>query len=118
MTDAGALQAAIELGAERLEKAAGAIHHATIEAGEAEHAYEKALEKELLTIYHEAKRAGERMPAEDVRRAIAHEQIEDEVYALHLHKKAHLAAQEKLFKGLQAALSARQSLLRFIGGIG
>jgi hypothetical protein len=74
--------------------------------------YEQAFEVEVLKVYHEAKRAGERMPAEDVRKAIAHEKMEDEVYAAHLLAKANLAALEKRHRALGMALTARMSLLK------
>lgn len=102
----------VEGGADRLEAAADGLYRATKQAAEAEAVYDEAYEKELLTIYHEAKRAGDRMPAEDVRRAIAHEALDDGIYAAHLLAKAELAAGEKLMKGLLAATSARQSVLR------
>src|SRR4051812_11962991 len=105
----GELMNAVEDGAERLEKASDKLYKAIKDAGEAERAYEQRFEQELLTIYHAAKRAGERMPAEDVRRAIAHENVDDGIYAAHLMAKAELAALEKLFRGVEKAVSARQS---------
>jgi len=114
----GPLMDAVEKGAGRLEKASDDLYRAVKAAQQAEHAYEQQFEKELLTIYNDSQRKGERMPAEDVRRAIAHKNVDDKVYAQHLLAKAELAAQEKLFKGIEKAVSARQSVLRAFGAQG
>lgn len=118
MLEPGALMNAVEDGASRLEAASDALYAAVKEAGEAERAYEQAFEQELLRIYHDSRRNGERMPAEDVRKALAHENVDDGVYAAHLMAKAELAAQEKLFRGIEKAVSARQSVLRALGSQG
>ena len=118
MTDPGELEVTVEEGASRLEAAAEALYHAHRQASEAELAYDKAFEIELLRIYDAAKQAGERMPAEDVRRAIAHRSMGEEAYTRHMKAKGELAGQEKLFKGLSGAVNARQSLLRYVGGGG
>jgi hypothetical protein len=113
--DPGATLKAVDDGAERLEKAAESLHAAVLDAEKASQTYDEAYEKELLRIYDEAKKSGERMPAEDVRRALAHHRIESKVYIAHVETKAKLAAQEKLFRGLEKSVSARQSVLKLVG---
>lgn len=103
---------AVEDGAEKLTKLSDQMAQAIRDAAECETAYESAFEKELLRIYHDSRQRGERMPAEDVRRALAHEAVEDGVYAAFLMSKANLAATDKQMKALSAAVSARQSLLK------
>lgn len=107
-----AIMKAVDEGAAKLEKAADTIANAVRDAAECEAAYDEAMEKELIRLYDSAKRAGERLPAEDVRTALAHEKVEAGVWAGHLMAKANLAALDKQMKGLSAAVSARQSLLR------
>lgn len=107
----GTMQA-VEAGAAELEKVTDQLAEAIRNAALAEAAYESAFEKALLGVYHRAKDSGERMPAEDVRKAIAHDEVEDGIYAAHLMAKANLAALDKRFKGLSATVNARQSLLR------
>ena len=63
-------------------------------------------------------RAGERMPAEDVRRAIAHQNVDAGIYGAHLMAKANREALEKRVTARRAAVNARQSLLRFQDGAG
>lgn len=103
---------AVEKGAGRLESIADQIANAVREAAECEAAYDEAMEKALIAIYHHSRSARERPPAEDIRTALAHEQVEAGVYAAHLMSKANLSALDKQMKGLSAAVSARQSLLR------
>jgi hypothetical protein len=107
----GTMQA-VEEGASKLAALSDQLAEAIRVAAIAETAYEGAFEKELLRIYHDAKRAGERIPAEDVRKALAHEAVDDGVYAAHLMARANLAATDKQMRGLSAAVSARQSLLK------
>jgi len=116
--DPGAVTAAVDEGATRLERAAESLHAAVLDAEKASQVYDEAYEKELLRIYDEAKKSGERMPAEDVRRALAHHRIESKVYIAHVEAKATLAAQEKLFRGLEKSVSARQSVLKLVGAGG
>lgn len=92
--------------------------HEAIERYEvAEAAYEKAVQTQLIAIYHKAKEAGERLPAEDIRRALAHQEISNEIYAEFLTTKATKEALQTRYRALSAAVSARQSLLKALGGV-
>jgi hypothetical protein len=108
--DAIGTMQAVERGASRLEQLSDKLAQAIRDAAIAETAYECEVEKELLRIYHLHK--GGRMPAEDIRKALAHEAVPDGVHAAHLMAKANLAATDKQMRGLSAAVSARQSLLK------
>jgi hypothetical protein len=116
--DPGQLMAAVDDGATRLEKAAGAYHDAVLEHERAEALYERDFQKKLLVVYHRAKDSGERMPAEDIRRAMAHELVDAEVYADFLEAKAKREALAVRYRALAASVSARQSLLKSLSGVG
>jgi hypothetical protein len=116
--DVGVVMAEVEEGAGRLEKAADVMDAATRRYEQAENAYSRAVEVELVRIHHEAKQAGERPPAEDLRRALAHAAIEDGIYEEYLAAKAELAARTSRYRALSASVSARQSLLKALSGVG
>ena len=116
--DPTSLTADVEKGAASLEKAADSYSKAVLRAERAENAYEREFQKKLLVVYHKAKESGERTPAEDLRRAMAHELIDSEVYAEHLESKALKEAMAVKFRALQSAVSARQSLLKVLSGVG
>lgn len=73
--------------------------------------YEQAIATELLKIYSESKDAGERLPAEDLRKAMAHSKVKGEVWASYLTAKAKVDAIDKWIKTRQSILSALQSEL-------
>jgi hypothetical protein len=107
--------AEVEAGAAEIEKLTDQLAEAIRADAEAEIAYDEQFEKALLGIYHRAKDSGERMPAEDVRKAVAHDEVDDGIYGAHLMARANLNALDKKLKGCLAATSARQSLLRAMG---
>lgn len=112
----------VEAGANEIEKVSDDLATAIEAAADSELNYEGALAVELIRIKNDAARAGERVPAEDLRKAIAHkaicEQPEGELlYANYLRDKAKAAALDKKLKGVLAATSARQSLLRAMGSV-
>lgn len=109
----------VEQGAQRLEKAADAYYEAVREYEEAENDFERELTKQIIAIVHESKQAGEkRPPAEDIRKAMALERIPQEVYTRYLTAKANREALKVRYDALKAAVSARQSLLKALGGLG
>lgn len=110
--DPGALMNAVDEGANRLERASEAYHDAVLRYERSEAAYERAFQKQLIVIHHRAKEAKERPPAEDLRRALAHEAIDGEVYGEYLEAKAQREALAVRYRALAAAVSARQSLLK------
>lgn len=116
--DPGALISAVEEGSARLEAAADQLHNAVVKYERAEADYERALQMQLIVIYHRAKESGERMPAEDVRNALAHQAINNEIYAEYLSAKAEKEALQVRYRALQASVSARQSVLKALTGMG
>lgn len=116
--DPGETMSAVERGADRLEQAADVMYDATRRFENAENTYNRAVEAELVRIFHDHKQSGERIPAEDLRRALAHAAIEGGIYDEYLAAKAELSAREKRYRALAAAVSARQSLLKALGGLG
>jgi len=73
--------------------------------------YEQAVAVELLKIYEASKDSGERLPAEDLRKAMAHTKIKGETWASYLTAKARVDALDKWIKTRQSILSALQSEL-------
>lgn len=108
----GQLIADVEEGAARLEDAAEKLHDATERFETAEADYERAMQTQLIVIYHQAKETGERLPAEDIRRALAHQAINSNTYGNYLEAKAEKEALAVKYRALSAAVSARQSLLK------
>jgi hypothetical protein len=111
----------VEEGAGALEKASASMYRATLAFEQAEARLERELQKEIVRIYNDSKRAGERPPAEDLRRALALDALERRepgLYQNFLATKARLAARTSRYRGLAASVSARQSLLRSFQGAG
>lgn len=75
-------------------------------------AYEKAIGREFLKMVDEAKKSGSRIPAEDIRKAIAHENIDDKIYEQYLVAVADVDIADRLFKIETANLSGLQSELQ------
>lgn len=116
--DPGEILREVDEGGDAIDQAASEHAEALTAEAYAEAAYDREFESQVLTIYHEAKRNGERLPAEDVRKAIAHDQMDDELYANHLMTKAQAAATEKTLRAVLARVSAKQSVLRALQGGG
>lgn len=96
----GELEAAGDKYSEEREKLAGA-----------EMLYEQAIASELLKLYNESKEDGSRLPAEDLRKAMAHSKISTQVWASYITSKAKVDALDKWIKTRQSILSAYQSEL-------
>ena len=105
------LMAQIEADARSLDAGGRQLAKAIQQAVQVSRDYERAMQSELITIYDAAKRSGERMPAEDVRRAMAHKAVDHNVYAQFLIKQAEIEALKAWTRTTMAALSAKQSLL-------
>lgn len=109
--DPGATQVAIDEGAERLEEAADAVHKAITAEGKAEHAWQRA---RLLCLAHLYRDGGGKLPAQDIREAVAQQEHSEEWDAYFIAKYQREAV-EKSSRLLAAAINARQSLLRARG---
>jgi hypothetical protein len=116
--DPGKIMADVDKGADRLEAAADTYSKAVLRYEKAENDYERAVQKQLLVVLDKSKKAGERVPAEDLRRAMAHDAIDPEVYAEYLEARAHKESLSVRFRALSASVSARQSLLKSLSGMG
>jgi hypothetical protein len=95
--------------ARSLDSASHSIAEAIIDRGHKETAYRMSFERELIKIKDEY--AGQRPPAEDLRRAMAHQRIDKKTYAEYLEADARVAALEAGGRMKRAAVSALQSLL-------
>lgn len=111
--DPGALQVAVDEGADRLEAAADALYKATVKAGQAELVFEKARLVALATLHREAESG--KLPAQDIRQALIFPRLSSEWDDYYV-AKYELEAVEKRYRALAAAVSARQSLLKARGG--
>lgn len=80
--------------------------------GDLERDYNRAVECALIKLYDQAKRTGERLPAEDVRQALAHAEVPSDIYGAFLSAKAEVDAGKAWLRSLEAAVNARQSLLK------
>jgi hypothetical protein len=114
--DPGQVMSDVDAAPGKIEQAADNAAAADVAEAEATLVYDRAFEAQLLTIYHEAKRVGERMPAEDVRRAIAHDQMDDTVYAEHVMTKARASAANKQLRAALAAGSLLQTKAKALSG--
>lgn len=75
--------------------------------------YEKAMSSQLVALRDEYRESGERLPSEEMRRAICHRRIGDE-YPILLAAEAEADAVERLTRIDQAYVSALQSELRYL----
>lgn len=105
------LMSAIDAAARSLDAGGRRLAQAIQKLSTHEQNYEKARQDALITIYHDAKESGQRMPAEDVRQALAHRQVPNEVYGAFLAAKAEVDALKAWCRVTEASLSARQTLL-------
>jgi hypothetical protein len=97
--------------ARRLDSGGRRLASAIKELSELETDYRKHVEEARIRIYHDSKESGERMPAEDIRDALAHRQIPSDVYAKFLTARAEVDALKAWTRTVEHAVSARQSLL-------
>jgi hypothetical protein len=105
------LMAQIDRDARALDQGGRQLAKAIQDLAKVEVNYQREYEKELISIYHGAKETGDRMPAEDIRRALAHRKIDHAVYGAFLTKTAEVEALKSWTRTVAGALSARQSLL-------
>lgn len=105
------LMAAIDADARSLDAGGRRLAQAIQKLSTHEHNYEKHVQDALITIYHDSKESGQRMPAEDVRTALAHRKVPAEVYGAFLATKAEVDALKAWCRVTESSLSAKQSLL-------
>jgi hypothetical protein len=107
----GDLMVAIERDARALDNAGRELAKAIQKQGDLEMRYERARQEALIKILHDSLEAKERVPAEDLRGALAHQQIPIDVYEGFLAGKARVDALKAWSRATEHSLSARQSLL-------
>jgi hypothetical protein len=73
--------------------------------------YELAIERVKLELFDEYKSRKERLPAEDMRRALAHQRVNPDLYGRFLMARANANALKAHARTVEAALSGRQTLL-------
>jgi DNA-binding transcriptional regulator YiaG len=102
---------AIDADARSLDAAGRRLAQAIQKLSGLEMQYEQAVQEQLVTLHHESKESGERLPAEDIRRALAHRKVSREVYGAYLASRAEVDALRAWCRATEASLSAKQSLL-------
>jgi hypothetical protein len=105
------LLAKLDADAAALDVAGKELAHAIGDAAKAAANYERAMQSALLELRDEHAKSGERMPAEDLRRAMAHQRIDRKLYGEHLTAQARVEGGKAYLRALTAAVSARQSVL-------
>ena len=109
-TAPGPIMAEIVKAAAALDQCGQELQIAIRDDADARLAYDRKVEEAKIEVYHNAKKMGERPPAEDIRTALAHRMAQDE-YAGHLKAKANVEALKAWQQSLRASTSARQTLL-------
>lgn len=74
-------------------------------------AYEKAMGHQYLSMIHDAQSKGTRVPAEDMRKAIAHSKINQELYEKYLLALADVEGTDRIIRCEQSNLSGLQTEL-------
>lgn len=101
----------IERVTKELEQAGDKFAEVRIELAGAEQLYEQEFAKQLLIVYNRGKEEG-KVPAEDLRKAMAHAALDQRTWAKYLTKKAEVEAMKVGIGVRQSILSALQSELQ------
>lgn len=76
--------------------------------------YERAMTEQLIALQAEYRNAGERLPGEEMRKAICHDRIDAELRDYLLISEAEVEALDKFIRVKTAMVSALQSELSFL----
>jgi hypothetical protein len=79
-----------------------------------QYVYEQAMAEKLIALRDETRESGERLPGEEMRRAICHSQMSDDERSNLLMSEAEVDALEKFIRVKTAVVSALQSELSFL----
>jgi hypothetical protein len=101
----------LDTAARQIDATSKELGQAIKSRADAENEYRRLLEIALIEIKDEHADEGKRLPAEDLRTAMAHQRIDRTAYATYLTAEAKVNALTAFLRGLSAATSARQSLL-------
>lgn len=107
----------IQQAREELAKLAGDYASKRDQLSAAEVARDKELSKSYLRLIDEVKNAGgrfEKLPAEDMRKVIAHDEMDERVWASFIMLEGEVEGLDKLLKAKQAQLSSLQSELKWL----
>jgi hypothetical protein len=110
-TDPGTVMSQIDADARSLDAASSRLGARIKELVDTEAEYDRSVQSELVRIHHAAKGAGERPPAEDIRKALAAQSVDSALYGRYLALQAEVDALKQYVKSRESILSARQSLL-------
>jgi hypothetical protein len=108
----GVIMVFLEEKAIEIDELGKALEAAHLELGDAEAEWEQKLDGVLIKIVEEHKAEGERVPAADIRMAMARERVGFEPYGRYIRAKRNCEGLEKHGRMLDTAISARQSTLR------
>lgn len=114
MSDPARLIGAIDADCRALDAAGKELGAKLKQLAQAELAYGDAYEAELAVLVEEHHKAGERLPGEDVRRALIHARIDRALYRQQHQLRREVEALEKWGRMKEKTLSGRQSELSFL----
>jgi NTP pyrophosphatase (non-canonical NTP hydrolase) len=97
-----------------LSEAADSYGRARRKLAQSQVNYERAMTEQLIALQSEYRTAGERLPGEEMRKAICHDRIEDELRDFLLISEAEVEALDKFIRVKTAVVSALQSELSFL----
>lgn len=109
--DALELMSQIDEGCTRLDRIGRELADAIQAFATTEREYVIAMEQAKLEILHNSRAKRERPPAEDLRDALAHQQIDPVLYGRWLTGRAEINALRAHARAVEHSLSGRQSLL-------
>lgn len=118
--DPGKTMREVDEGADRMEKAADTLTEAIENYERLEHEYDYQLAIERTKVFHDPEireAAGNKPPAADLRLDFAIQRIDPQLRADYAAAKASKEALMIRFRALEKALSARQSVLKALGGM-
>lgn len=114
MLDPSRVVREVDEGAERLEKAADVFSASVKRFEDAEQDFELAMAIERKKAYFDTDTRTKKPPAEDVRDAMALASVDEGIRLEYAAAKAEKESQKTRFYALQGAVSARQSLLKYL----
>lgn len=108
------VMASINAMADALDHASKEQYAAVIDLGVKEVVYRKAFEVEVVKLKIAADRGEERLPAEDVRKALAHSMLPAGVYEDYVAAAAKVDAMKARARAIESAMTGKQSVLKML----
>ena len=97
-----------------LSEAAESFSQARRTLARCQYTYERQMAEQLINLQDEYREAGERLPGEEMRRAICHSRMSDDERSNLLMSEAEVDALEKIIRVKTSVVSALQSELSFL----